>query len=177
MLLLPAGAGFWQLPSLHLQPWPQAQQQWPCQKARLARKLQLLLCRGKGGKKEKLISTAQRQKQCCWARRPSTCSQQTSRQQGQRFPTSIWRLEVEVAAFLQEPACLLRIRHKLLIIFIYQLAIRGHAGTKYRVLFTDDGYLQKQITWGCSTMRSKAEQVRDQEQPNRPKVCSLGTRD
>lgn len=129
-----------------------------------------------GGKKGKLTSTAQKQKQCCWVRRPSTCSQQTSRQ-GQRFLTSIWRLEVEAAAFLPEPAFLLRIRHKLLMIFIYQLEIRGHAGTKYRVLLTDDGYLQKQTTWGCSTMRSKAAQSSDQEQPNRPKVCSLGTRD
>lgn len=52
---------------------------------------------------------------------------------------------MKVAAFLPKPACLLRIRHKLLIILIYQLEIRGHAATNYRVLLIDDSYLQKEI--------------------------------
>lgn len=53
---------------------------------------------------------------------------------------------MKVAAFLPNPVFLLRIRHKLLTISIYQLEIRGHAATNYRVLLIDDGYLQKQIT-------------------------------
>lgn len=60
-------------------------------------------------------------------------------------------------------------------ILIYQLEIRGHAATNYRVLLTDDGYLQKKIAWGCSTIRSEATQISNQEQPNRPnrpKLCS-----
>lgn len=52
---------------------------------------------------------------------------------------------MKVAAFLPKPARLLNVRNKLLMIFIYQLEIRGHATKNYRVLLIDDGYLQKEI--------------------------------
>lgn len=46
-----------------------------------------------------------------------------------------------------------------------------------RVLLIDDGYLQKEIAWGCSTMRPEATQISHQDQPNRPKLSSLGAHD
>lgn len=52
---------------------------------------------------------------------------------------------VKAAAFLPNPMFLLRIRHKLLTISMYQMEIRKHAATDYKVLLINDGYLQKQI--------------------------------
>lgn len=43
------------------------------------------------------------------------------------------------AAFLPKPVSLLRIKHKLLLVFIYQLEIRRPAATDYRVFLIDNG--------------------------------------